>query len=198
MIAAVVLAAGASSRMGRLKMLLPAGGGRTILRAAVEPLLEAALPRVVVVLGCQAERVRRESGLPDDARVEILVNERWQEGMSSSLARGLESCADAGAALIALGDQPGNTADRVRRIVEAFRPGVRLVVPVHGALASHPVLFSRELFPELAALSGDVGAREVVRRHWHEAVLLELPPLADIDSPEDYGRLGAGTEDLSD
>jgi molybdenum cofactor cytidylyltransferase len=190
MIAAIVLAAGASSRMGRLKMLLSAGAGRTLLSAAVWPLLEAGLPRVVVVLGCEAERVRRGAGLPEDPRVSVVVNPRWREGMSSSMARGLEACSDAEAVLVALGDQPGLTAQRVGLVLSAFRPGVPAVVPAEGAQPGHPVLFSRDLFAELALLSGDVGAREVLRRHWADVVRLELPPLPDVDTPEDYRLLG--------
>lgn len=194
MIAAIVLAAGASSRMGRPKMLLPARGGKSVLAASVEPLLDAGLDRVVVVLGCEAGRVEREAALPEDPRLSVVVNDRWREGMSSSLARGVSECADAEAALVALGDQPGITAERVRRVLAAYGPGVRLVVPVHGSQPGHPVLFARELFAELAALSGDVGAREVVRRHRDGAVLLDLPALPDLDTPEDYRRFGAALQ----
>jgi len=189
MIAAVVLAAGASRRMGRAKMLLPLPGGKSVLAASVEPLLEVGLERVVVVLGGEAERVRREAGLPEDPRVCLVVNERWREGMSTSLRRGLDAASDAEALLVVLGDQPGITAERVRRVVAAYRPGALLVVPIQGTQPAHPVLFSRKLYGELEALAGDVGAREVVRRHWDEAVRLELPPLADIDTPEDYRAL---------
>lgn len=194
MISAIVLAAGASSRMGRPKMLLPARAGRSVLAASVEPLLEGGLDRVVVVLGCEADRVRREASLPEDPRLSVVINDRWREGMSSSLARGLSECAHAEAALVALGDQPGITSERVRRVLASYGPGVRLVVPVHGSQPGHPVLFSRELFAELAALSGDVGAREVVRRHRGEAVWLELPELLDLDTPEDYRRFGAAPQ----
>lgn len=189
MIAAVVLAAGASRRMGRAKMLLPLPGGKSVLAASVAPLLEAGLERVVVVLGGEAERVRREAGLPEDARLRLAVNERWREGMSTSLRCGLHAAPDAEAVLVVLGDQPGITAERVRRVVAAYRPGALLVVPVQGSQPAHPVLFSRELYGELEGLTGDVGAREVVRRHWEEAVRLELPPLSDLDTPEDYRAL---------
>ena len=107
--------------------------------------------------------------------------------MSSSLRRGLEACGDADAVLIALGDQPGVTAERVARIVAAWRPGVALVVPsFHATRAAHPVLFARCLWEDLRALRGDVGAREVVRRHWDRAVRVDVPPLVDVDDEEDY------------
>jgi CTP:molybdopterin cytidylyltransferase MocA len=190
MIAGIVLAAGGSTRMGRPKMLLPAPGG-TLLSAAVAPLLEAGLDRVVVVLGDRAEEVRRGARLPVDPRIVLVVCPDWRAGMASSLKRGLEACAEADAVVVALGDQPGVTSERVRRIMAAFGPGRDLVVPVHRGIPAHPVLFGRSLFSELEALSGDVGAREVVRRHEDEAVRIEIEPLPDIDTEEDYRRFTA-------
>ncbi|HEY3170830.1 MAG TPA: nucleotidyltransferase family protein [Thermoanaerobaculia bacterium] len=188
MIAGIVLAAGGSTRMGRPKMLLPFRGG-TILSASVSALLDSWLERVVVVLGCDAERIRSEAGLAHDPRLSLVVNERWREGMASSLRRGIEECSDADAVLVALGDQPGLTTGRVRQVLSAFTPDRVLVVPIHEGIPAHPVLFARRLFPELAALSGDVGAREVVRSHWNEALFIDVEPLADIDTEEDYRRL---------
>ena len=190
-VAGIVLAAGGSRRMGRPKMLLPVGSG-TVLGAAVAPLLEAGLDPVVVVLGSDAEEVRLGSGLPDDPRLRLVVNPAWREGMSSSLRRGLAECPSAGAALVALGDQVGVTPERVRRLVDAWRSGAPLAVPVHQDRASHPVVFSRALFSELLQLAGDVGARDVVRRHWAEAARVESEPLRDLDTEEDYAALLQG------
>jgi nicotine blue oxidoreductase len=178
--------------MGRPKMLLPLGGG-TLLSAVATALLDAGLERVVVVLGCDAETVRAAAGLPDDPRLRVVVNDDWRSGMASSLRRGLEECGGAGAALVVLGDQVGLDPERVDRIVAAWRPGVPLVVPVHGGRAGHPVLFARELWGELRALSGDVGGRDVVKRHLERAVLLPAEPLADLDTEEDLRRHLAGT-----
>jgi CTP:molybdopterin cytidylyltransferase MocA len=190
MIAGIVLAAGGSTRMGRPKMPLPWRGG-TVLSASVAPLLETRLDRVVVVLGAEGERVLREAALPEDPRLRVVVNPAWSDGMASSLRRGLEECADADAALITLGDQPEMTTKRVDLVLDAFRPGVRLVLPVAGSVPTHPVLFSRELFSELRSLTGDIGAREVVRRHESEAVRIEVEPLSDVDTEEDYRGLGS-------
>jgi molybdenum cofactor cytidylyltransferase len=190
-VAGIVLAAGSSSRMGRPKMLLPIGGG-TLLSGVARALLDAGLARVVVVLGHEADAVRRQAALPPDERLEVVVNDDWPSGMASSLRRGLDACADAEAAMVALGDQPGITAERVRRIVAAWRPGGSLVLPVHGGRAGHPVLFGRRLWPELRGLQGDVGGREVVRRHLAEAVQVPAEPLADLDTEEDLQRHLAG------
>ena len=185
-IATIVLAAGASSRMGRPKMLLPVGD-RTLLAAAVAPHLEAARGRVVVVLGKDARRIRAESGLPAHPRLRVVVNRRWRDGMASSLRRGLDACGGADAVLVALGDEPGVTGERLRLIVEAWRPEVPLVVPmVSRSQAAHPVLFAQCLWEDLRGLRGDVGARAVVRRHWAHAVRVDVPPLADLDAEGDY------------
>jgi CTP:molybdopterin cytidylyltransferase MocA len=191
-VAGIVLAAGASTRMGRPKMLLPMGGG-TLLSGVAGALLGGGLARVVVVLGCEADAVRRGAGLPEDPRLRVVVNDDWPSGMASSLRRGLEGCGDAAAALVALGDQAGIMAERVKRIVGAWRPDVSLVVPVSGGRAGHPVLFGRALWDELRALSGDVGGRDVVKRHLEDAVLLAAEPLADLDTEEDLRRHLSGT-----
>ena len=185
-IASIVLAAGASSRMGRPKMLLPIGD-RTMLAAAVAPHLEAVNGRVVVVLGKDSRRIRAEAGLPRDPRLHVVVNRGWREGMSSSLRRGLEVCAGADAVLIALGDQPGVTAERIARVVAAWHPEIPLVVPVVSASRTgHPVLFGQCLWEDLRRLRGDVGAREVVARHWYRAARVQVEPLADVDAEDDY------------
>ncbi len=188
MIAAIVLAAGASTRMGRPKQLLPLPGG-TVLSTVVSRLLDAPLERVVVVLGHDAEAIRCGAGLPSDARVEVVVNADWKEGMASSLRCGIQASAEAEAVVIALGDQPGIETGVVKRLVTAYRRGAPLAVPVQGEERGHPVLFSRSLFPSLLALRGDVGAREVVTRHWDDTARIEaaLPP--DLDTEEDYRSL---------
>jgi len=193
-LASIVLAAGGASRMGRPKMLLPVGE-RTLLAAAVLPHLEAGIGRVVVVLGSDAAAIRGGAGLPDDPRLEVVLNRHWSDGLSSSLRRGLAACGDADAALVALGDQPGVTAARVAAIAAAWRPDAPLVVPRSSAgRAAHPVLFARCLWQELRALRGDVGARDVVRRHLARAVRVDVEALQDVDDERDYQRLLAGRE----
>jgi len=206
-IAALVLAAGGSRRMGRPKMLLPLPGG-TVLATVVSRLLAAPVDRIVVIVGHEAAAVRAGAGLPDDARVMVLDNPDWNEGLSSSLRRGLLACPEADALVVALGDQPGVDAEVVRRLVEAWRQGARLAVPVQGrsgdgsaSRAGHPVLFDRSLRGELLALTGDVGAREVLHRHWDEAARIDAPGLPDLDTEEDYrafleGRTAAGPQGL--
>jgi CTP:molybdopterin cytidylyltransferase MocA len=182
---ALVLAAGASSRMGRPKPLLPLPDGSTLLCAATRPFLEAGLDEVIVVLGALAAQVRAEACLPHDPRLTVIDNPGWAEGQASSLRAGLAACGEPDAVLIFLGDLNGLDAARVRRVIAAWH-GEPLVVPQAAGRPTHPVLMARELFGELLALRGDVGAREVVERHRSSAVLLEEPPLFDLDTPEDH------------
>ena len=175
--------------MGCVKTLLPGRRG-TVLADAVWPHLEAGVPRVVVVVGPQARAA--EAAVPADPRVTVVENRDWRTGLASSLRRGLDACADAEAVLLALGDQPDMTAGRIEAVRAAYSPGVLLVVP-SGQAPSHPVLFARALFAELRAVKGDRGGREVVARHRGQAVEVALPPLPDLDTPEDYWRWrGAG------
>jgi CTP:molybdopterin cytidylyltransferase MocA len=191
-LATIVLAAGGSTRMGRPKMLLPVEG-RTLLAAAVQPHLDAGIGRVVVVLGAEAAAVRAGAGLPADPRIAVIVNRRWRDGQSSSLRRGLAACEGADGVLVALGDQAGATASRVARIAAAWGPDVPLVLPrSKTGRAAHPVLFGRCLWQELRALRGDVGAREVVRRHAKTAVRVDVPPLADVDDERGYRSFLSG------
>jgi molybdenum cofactor cytidylyltransferase len=196
-IAAIVLAAGASKRMGESKMLLPWRGG-TLLSAAVGPLLSAGLARVVVVLGHEAGTVGRRAALPEDPRLRVVVNADWAEGMSSSLRRGLAECADAAAVVVALGDQPGVAPELVRALVAAHEAGAPLALPLHEGRVGHPVLFARTLWTELGRVSGEQGGRDVIRRHWREAAKIPGRPLWDVDTPEDYAALLSGRDNPKD
>lgn len=196
-VAGLVLAAGGSSRMGRAKLALELDG-RPLVRHAVDPLLEAGLARVCVVLGGDAGRVR--AALPPDPRLDLVVNGDWASGLASSLRAGLRACAGADAVLVALGDMPTLTTTTVTRVLAAA-PGRRLVVAGHEGRLVHPMLFGRALFPEIEALRGDVGAREVVRRHRHDAVVVEGAAPRDVDTEEDHraareGRPPRGGEGL--
>jgi molybdenum cofactor cytidylyltransferase len=190
-IAALLLAAGASTRMGTSKLLLPWAGG-TILGAAARRLLAAPVDRVVLVVGHDADRLLAEAGLPEDPRLTPTRNDRWSEGMASSLHAGLAVAEEARAVAIALADQPDLRPEVVARLIEAWRAGSPLAAPVHEGRVGHPVLFDRSLFPELRALSGDVGARDVVKRHWTNAAKVEAPPLSDLDRRADYDAFLAG------
>jgi molybdenum cofactor cytidylyltransferase len=184
----IVLAAGTSSRMGRPKQLLPIGN-EPILRTVVDRALASPLDEVVVVLGHRAEEIR--SVLPADQRVRIVTNPRFAEGLSTSLAAGLNAAGpDVRAAVIMLGDQPGVRPDAVASVIEAFgRTKAPTVQATYEGRPGHPTLLSRSVWPEvLAEVTGDAGAAEVLRRHpeWRSVAEVGGPALQDVDTEEDY------------
>jgi molybdenum cofactor cytidylyltransferase len=188
MIAGVLLAAGFARRMGRQKLLLELRG-KPVVRWSAERLL-AHVEDVVVVTG-QDDRAVRDAlaGLA----VRFAVNPHPQNGQGRSIAIGIGALKPwTRAALVALGDQPRVPDDVVAALVETFRrTGRAIVAPVYRGAQGTPVLFSREVFAELQALSGDAGARSVVEADPArvERVAFDLPMPADVDTPEDYARL---------
>jgi molybdenum cofactor cytidylyltransferase len=187
----VLLAAGASSRMKEPKQLL-AFDGRSMLRRAVETALSSVCSPVVVVLGANYERTRAEI---EDLPVAINFNADWAKGLSSSIGTGLKSLleldrATAGA-LFALADQPLVGAAHLDRFVEVFTATRSLVVAArYRETTGVPALFAAEIFDELAALSGDRGAKALIEKYRARLATIDLPEAAlDIDTPDDYRDL---------
>jgi molybdenum cofactor cytidylyltransferase len=199
-VAAVVLAAGRSARMGQVKQLLPLGDG-TVLEQTLASVRSAGVDEVVLVLGCEAEAIRRQ--LPAEAldRVQVVINPEYESGMASSLRAGLAAVGpEAEAALIVLGDQPFVRAGTIRQIIEQYwvsssASGAEIVIPFYQRQRGNPVLLGRRLFPEAMALTGDTGCRAIFGRHPELIAQVEVDDpgiLIDIDSREDYERLGGG------
>jgi molybdenum cofactor cytidylyltransferase len=188
-IAAIVLAGGSATRMGELKQLLPFGG-QPMVRRVTEAACAAGLAQVVVVVGAQAEAVAEAlSGLP----VDLAVNSAWARGMSTSLRAGLEALRpEIGAALVVLADQPGLTRDLLRALIDRYRAsGAPIVAPVHLGQRGNPVLFDRGLFPQLLAVEGDQGGREIIARYQDEMEGVEMDDPAvvlDVDTRQDYEK----------
>lgn len=195
MIAALVLAAGSSSRMGRPKPLLPLGG-RPLVLHAVDAALESGLDRVLVVVGAAAEAV--EAVLGDDPRVEPVRNPDHASGQASSLRAGLRAAAtirDCEAVVVLLADQPGVTPDAIRAVVDEFRAGGGPVVQAaYGGRPGHPTLLARPTWPALERIRGDEGARSWIRAHPEARTLVGFPgpPPADLDTPQDYDAARTG------
>jgi len=182
---AVILAAGASSRMGRNKMLLPLEG-ETLVRRVTGRALRAGLSPVVVVLGHEAEQARAElAGL----EVEIARNPSYTGPTSGSLHRGLERLGpEADAAVVLLADMVLVTETMIRAIVDAAAGSdAPLVVSRYGDVMAPPLLFRRALFAELLAWTGEGCGKAVVQRHQAEAIFVDWPvaALTDVDTPED-------------
>lgn len=196
MIAAVVLAAGLSRRMGEPKLLLRLGGV-PVIRATVERVRSSGVDRVLVVAG--AERDAIQAALAGLA-VEIAVNPHPEEGQASSIRTGIAALPrDAEAALVALGDQPFVPAEVIQALLdERRRSGKAIAAPRYRDGRGNPVLFDRSVFPELLQITGDEGARSVVQRDPSRVALVPFgfPMPADLDTPEDYQRLQAPSNPL--
>lgn len=193
-IAAVVLAAGASTRFGKPKQLLD-WGGVPLLAHVADVTLDASLDPVIVVLGCQAEASRAALGARP---VHAAMNWRWEGGMSTSVQVGLATLPPTTDAAIFLQcDQPLITPDLLRTLAACFEEtGASIVHPTHAGRRSTPVLFARRLFPELAAVTGDKGGRSLITRHEKNVATVEVTNpemLSDIDTPADYEQLRASS-----
>jgi molybdenum cofactor cytidylyltransferase len=174
--------------MGRQKLLLDIGG-TAIVRRSVEA-IRPHVDDVVVVTGRDAAGIGAAlAGLG----VRFAVNPRPEDGQASSIAAGIAALGpDISAALVALGDQPRLPDAVVPALLEAFaRGGADIVVPIYRGTQGNPVLFAAAVFPELRALTGDGGARPVLRARPERvrAVPFDLPVPDDIDTPDDYARL---------
>ena len=192
-VGAVILAAGASTRMGRPKQTLSYRGESLLRRAALAALGAGCRP-VVVVTGANAGLSGREL---DGLDVREVLNPLWETGMASSIRAGVEGLlraeADVAAAVFMLCDQPHVTAEVVSGLVAAHSAtGRPLVASAYGGGFGVPALFGRALFAELARLEGVEGAKQVIKRHTSEAHFLPLTGgEVDVDTPEDYSRLTA-------
>lgn len=190
-IGAVVLAAGASTRMGAPKQTL-VFGGETMLRRAARAALDAGCRPVVVVTGAHAAEVRRELRGLD---VREAVNTRWETGMASSVRAGLaallEADAETSAAVLMLCDQPYVNAEVIALLITAHRETGRAVVASrYGESFGVPALFDRTLFAELTRLEGEGGAKQVIKAQAAEAHFVHFPGgETDVDTPDDLSRL---------
>jgi len=177
---AILLAAGASHRMGRDKMVLPWRGG-TVLGCAVSAFRECDEVIVVTRPGFVPP--------PDVTGVRFVVNPDPSEGMASSLRCGVLAAPDADAWLLGLGDMPDLTPVLVRTVRDAFAGGI--VVPVFEGRRGHPVMFGARYREALLTVRADVGAREIVRSNAADVVQVTVSDpaiLRDLDTPEDLRR----------
>lgn len=189
-VSAILLAAGGGSRFGGGK-LLAEFDGKPLIRAVLDALSRAPVDETVVVLGGEAGEMRR---VCEPYGVRIVENADWELGQSTSVLTGLRACAaEARAAVVLLADQPLVGAEAVARLVAAYEEGAEVAVATYGGRRRNPALFSREVWPLLEEeLTGDEGARSVLRRH--PKLVVEVPcdgagDPADVDTREDLRRL---------
>lgn len=193
-VAAVVLAAGEARRFGKLKQVMPWQGAPLVAHVARQALACGEVDYVVVTTGAQASLVEDAlQGLSGE--VALVGVPDWSAGQSRSVQRGLAASQErAGgklsAALFLLADQPGVTPELLSALIQRHRETLAPVIaPRHAGKRGNPVLFDRATFPEFAGLSGDGGARSIIRQHEADIAWVDWPTdeiLRDIDTPEDY------------
>jgi molybdenum cofactor cytidylyltransferase len=196
-IAAVILAAGRSTRMGGPNKLLAEIGGQSLVRIAAEQALASRARPVIVVTGHQRDKV--EAAL-QGLDVKLVHNPHFADGLSTSVKAGIAAVPEsADGAIVCLGDMPQVRSELIDRLLAAFDPerGALVVIPVIGGKRGNPVVWSRRFFPELMTLEGDAGARNMIARY-PEAVA-ELPiadtaALIDVDTPEALAEVKAELE----
>lgn len=190
-ISIIILAAGASRRLGRPKQLVRFRG-ETLLRRTARLALATGCRPVVAVLGADAAALAPELA---DLEIDMVVNAAWEEGMGSSLRTGLNRALaivpDVEALLFLVVDQPYLTAAHLKQLLSTYQEkGAPIVASVYDGRPGVPALFDRSLFPELAEMEGDQGARVLFRRYQDRLAVVDFPAgRFDLDTPEDIGRL---------
>ena len=189
-LAAIVLAAGASTRLGQPKQLLELQGKPLVVRAC-EAVLGAGIKNIIVVVGAHADRVR---AILAKQPVHIVENPVWAEGMGASIRAGIATVAgDTDGALIALCDQPYFSAQAVEKLLAAWdatdTPDA-IVAARYAGRAGVPAIFGRDYFAQLRALAGAEGAKRILSDNARNLRPVDLPELAvDVDTPEDWARI---------
>lgn len=200
--AAIILAAGTSSRMGagRHKLLLPLGN-RPVLAHVIETTLASQTRPIIVVLGHQAEQVRAAiTQYANHPMITIIENPDYRQGMSTSLHAGVEAIINQAvassvpdSALIILGDQPMMIAHILDTLITTRQTtGKRIIAPLYDGKRGNPILFAASLFPELLEVTGDEGARSVIERHRQDVATVELGDAVatyDVDTWEAYQQV---------
>ena len=194
-VSAIVLAAGTSSRMREPKPLVRLAG-RPLLAHVLEGLRKSSVREIVVVLGAEADRVRRE--IPLDA-MRVVENPDYAQGMSTSICAGLRAADPAAEGfLIVLGDQPFVAASTIDALVGgSAEREARIWIPTYHGVRGNPVLFDRSLSREIEAVRGDIGCRGVIEAHPREVVEVSVGDpgiLIDADTPEDLRRIEAALD----
>jgi molybdenum cofactor cytidylyltransferase len=191
--AIIILAAGASQRMGTAKQALLIEGGKTMLRKTAETALATSCRPVVVVVGANKKEVVPEL---KDLPVTIIDNQFWQEGMASSVRMGLAAAymteKNIDAALMLVCDQPYLTPSLLEQMVVTLQESGQKAVACRYGKDSWgvPVLVGKELFAEMLSLKGEQGAKPLLQKQLENVAFVDFDLGAiDIDTPDDYQRL---------
>lgn len=192
--AGIILAAGCSQRMGYPKQLVRIGG-RCLIEIVVEAALSSNLDRIALVLGhSRGTIVRHLADLPDTSRLKIVTNPRYSEGLSYSLCAGLREVEGTHlSVMFLLGDQPLIDASAINTLLTAFEHSNKdICLPVRGKNRGNPTIFTRKYYKAIKRLTGDTGARRIIRSNptdVHEFFTRNPAYFYDIDTQADLTRL---------
>ncbi|MCF8478224.1 MAG: nucleotidyltransferase family protein, partial [Pseudolabrys sp.] len=196
-VAAVVLAAGRSTRMGAVNKMLAEIGGKPLVRIATEQALGSHAKPVIVVTGHEHKRV--EQAL-EGLAVQFVHNPEYADGLGTSLKSGIAAVPDeSDGAIICLGDMPQVDAGLINKLLTAFDParGALVVVPSIDGRRGNPVVWARRFFSELMTVTGDIGARHLIGQYGEAVVEVPLAgdaALTDVDTPESFSAVKAEIE----
>jgi molybdenum cofactor cytidylyltransferase len=194
--AGILLAAGESTRFGEPKQLLTLSG-RFLIEWALAAALGSNLDHVVLVLGCEHERIRRCLGSSTaHPKCEILVNPDYSSGQSTSLQAGLLRIRhDFPSTMFLLGDQPLVDAALINLLLQRYAVSEKpICVPAHRGTRGNPTLFASRFYPEILKLAGDKGARDIIAAHPDQVLAVKIPDprvFLDIDRREDIEKIAA-------
>lgn len=187
----IILAAGASTRLGKPKQLLEYRG-KTLLDHAVNEAINAKADAVFVIFGENADLFQKEI---DNEKIRIVINKDWEEGMASSVRLGLDTLLKSkpyvDAVIFMVCDQPYISSSVLNElIITQQRTTKQIVTCNYGESIGPPALFHKKYFRELAKLKGDVGARNIIQENMHDVAFIQFPKgQIDIDTNEDYESL---------
>lgn len=190
-IGVIILAAGASSRLGSPKQLL-VYSGTTLLQHSIEVAQASDAASVIVVLGANADLINDKL---KNTSVKVVVNANWTEGMASTIHCGLQTLVKLNpqieAAVLMVADQPFVTVELLNNLIDSnIKNGNLIVASKYGGTFGTPVLFNKSFFPELLELTGDTGAKSLVRKYLNETAFVPFPKGdIDIDTLEDYKKV---------
>lgn len=187
----IILAAGNSSRLGTPKQLVEFNG-TPLLDQAIKAATEAVSGPVIIVTGANREQF---GDITETSKVNIAVNQDWEEGMASSIRKGIHTIEQSGkevdGAIIMVCDQPYCDAAVLKQLIDAqSTTGKAAIASAYSGSIGTPVLFQRELFEELKKLSGDSGAKKLLQSHPNLVSTIPFEKgVIDIDTPEDLQKL---------
>ena len=188
-ISAIILAAGSSSRLGRAKQLLKYKN-KSFIQQLIEKLEKTGISNPIIVLGARFEKISQHI---DELSLstQIVENRNWENGMSGSLIKGLESLEkDVDAALICLSDQPLIPLSHYQQLLATFRRTPKLISSYYQDSVGVPALIPKRYFSEILQLEGKGGAKFILRKYQKESILIPCQEAGwDVDTEEDYRRI---------